>query len=158
MYKYLKGGYSILINKKYANKDNWHDLISLSVKEDQSQFIESNLLSIAESKFEKSWKPVGIYDGDTLIGFAMYGKLEYENRVWLDRFMIDYRSQNKGYGRASLDFLINSLIKEYNCNEIYLSIYEENSYAIKLYKSVGFNFNQEVDDNGEKVMVLKLND
>ncbi len=88
----------------------------------------------------------------------MYGKLEYENRVWLDRFMIDYRSQNKGYGRASLDFLINSLIKEYNCNEIYLSIYEENSYAIKLYKSVGFNFNQEVDDNGEKVMVLKLND
>lgn len=88
----------------------------------------------------------------------MYGKLEYENRVWLDRFMIDYRFQNKGYGRASLDYLINSLIKEYNCNEIYLSIYEENSHAIKLYKSVGFNFNQEVDDNGEKVMVLKLND
>jgi len=151
----LKGGHILILSIKDANIDNWRDLINLSVKKNQAKFIESNLLSIAESKFETSWKPVGIYNESTLIGFAMYGKLK-DNRVWLDRFMIDYRYQCRGYGKKSLDFLINHLFNIYTCNEIYLSIYEDNISAIDLYISVGFEFNGELDDNGEKVMVLVL--
>jgi diamine N-acetyltransferase len=143
------------LKKRYANKCNWIDLINLSVKNNQSNFIESNLYSIAESKFEEAWKTVGIYNDDILIGFSMYGKLE-DNRVWLDRFMIDHKFQGRGYGKLSLKFLIDSLYREYECEEIYLSIYEDNINAIELYKSYGFEFNGELDTKGEKVMVLDI--
>ncbi|HEL3620841.1 TPA: spermidine acetyltransferase, partial [Clostridioides difficile] len=46
---------------------------------------------------------------------------------------------------------------EYNCDELYLSIFEDNKMAIKLYKDFGFEFNGELDYGGEKVMVLKSN-
>jgi len=114
-----------------------------------------NLYSIAESKFEEAWKTVGIYNDDILIGFSMYGKLE-DNRVWLDRFMIDLKFQGRGYGKLSLKFLIDSLYREYKCEEIYLSIYEDNINAIELYKSYGFEFNGELDSKGEKVMILDI--
>ncbi|WP_027701600.1 GNAT family N-acetyltransferase [Metaclostridioides mangenotii] len=143
------------LKKRSADKCNWIDLINLSVKNNQSDFIESNLYSIAESKFEEAWKTVGIYNDDILIGFSMYGKLE-DNRVWLDRFMIDHKFQGRGYGKLSLKFLIDSLYREYECEEIYLSIYEANINAIELYKSYGFEFNGELDTKGEKVMVLDI--
>ncbi len=143
------------LKKRSADKCNWIDLINLSVKNNQSNFIESNLYSIAESKFEEAWKTVGIYNDDILIGFSMYGKLE-DNRVWLDRFMIDHKFQGRGYGKLSLKFLIDSLYREYECEEIYLSIYEDNINAIELYKSYGFEFNGELDSKGEKVMILDI--
>lgn len=138
-----------------ANADNWLDLINLKVKDNQIDFIESNCLSIAESKFITQWMPCGIYMDKKLIGFSMYGLLD-DARVWLDRFMIDYNFQGQGYGKKSLIYLIEHIKKQYNCNEIYLSIFENNKLAINLYKSIGFSFNGEVDYNGEKVMVLDL--
>ncbi|MDU9052076.1 MAG: GNAT family N-acetyltransferase, partial [Clostridioides difficile] len=107
------------LNVRIADINNWHDLVSLSVDKSQLDYIESNALSIAESKFITAWVPVGIYDENSLIGFAMYGRLE-DDRVWLDRFMIDSKYQGKGYGKASLDFLVNHLKNEYNCDELYL--------------------------------------
>ena len=110
------------LNVRIADINNWHDLVSLSVDKSQLDYIESNALSIAESKFITAWVPVGIYDENSLIGFAMYGRLE-DDRVWLDRFMIDSKYQGKGYGKASLDFLVNHLKNEYNFDELYLSIF-----------------------------------
>ncbi|WP_342791982.1 GNAT family N-acetyltransferase, partial [Clostridioides difficile] len=101
------------LNVRIADINNWRDLVSLSVDKSQLDYIESNALSIAESKFITAWVPVGIYDENSLIGFAMYGRLE-DDRVWLDRFMIDSKYQGKGYGKASLDFLVNHLKNEYN--------------------------------------------
>ena len=71
--------------------------------------------------------------------------------------MIDSKYQGKGYGKASLDFLVNHLKNKYNCDELYLSIFENNKMAIKLYKDFGFEFNGELDYGGEKVMGLKSN-
>ncbi|HBG4971261.1 TPA: GNAT family N-acetyltransferase [Clostridioides difficile] len=144
------------LNVRIADINNWRDLVGLSVDKSQLDYIESNALSIAESKFITAWVPVGIYDENSLIGFAMYGRLE-DDRVWLDRFMIDSKYQGKGYGKASLDFLVNHLKNKYNCDELYLSIFEDNKMAIKLYKDFGFEFNGELDYGGEKVMVLKSN-
>lgn len=96
------------LNVRIADINNWRDLVNLSVDKSQLDYIESNALSIAESKFITAWIPVGIYDENSLIGFAMYGRLE-DDRVWLDRFMIDSKYQGRGYGKESLDFLVNHL-------------------------------------------------
>lgn len=142
-------------NFKDINKSNWKEVIKLKVKESQKDFIENNAVSIAESKYIKNWILKGIYLKEELIGFAMYGYFQDEKRLWLDRFMIDYKFQGKGYGKKALEELIDYILNEFNSIELYLSIFEENELALKVYKSIGFEFNGELDTGGELVMVLK---
>ncbi len=70
--------------------------------------------------------------------------------------MIDHKYQKKGYGKTSLQLLINTMLKEYKCNKIYLSTFKDNIRAIKLYEKFGFESNGEFDENGELIMVLKV--
>lgn len=138
--------------------DTLKDVCMLSVKDDQFSFIESNAYSIAESKFNDEWNTVGIYIDDILVGFSMYGYISSEKRVWLDRFMIDGRFQGMGYGRKAIKELINKIFKEFKCDEIYLSIFDDNLNALKLYLSLGFKANGELDYGGENIMVLTIKD
>ena len=73
------------------------------------------------------------------------------------RFLIDNRYQGKGYGKAALKLLITRLFCEYQCNTIYLSLYQQNKHAYHLYTSFGFQENGEKDVNGETVMCLQKN-
>ncbi|KEI98048.1 GNAT family N-acetyltransferase [Clostridium botulinum] len=135
---------------------NWRSIVALKVNENQQNFIEGNAYSLAEWKFAPDFHPKAIYDNNKLIGFAMYGYFEKKTRLWLDRFMIDYKYQNKGYGKSSLELLISVMINEYKCNKIYLSTFKDNIGAIKLYEKFGFEFNGEFDENGELIMVLNV--
>lgn len=142
-----------------VNEKNYNEIVSLHVAKGQESFIETTQECLEEAKELSIWRPVGIYDEDKLIGFAMYGLFEDEGtngRVWLDRFMIGHEHQGKGYSKNSLRLLINQLYKEYKYDEIFLSIYDDNATAIKIYENLGFRFNGELDINGEKVMVLKM--
>lgn len=143
---------------KEVTWDILKEVCMLSVKVDQVSFIESNAYSIAESKFNDEWNTVGIYIDDKLVGFAMYGYISSEKRVWLDRFMIDGRFQGKGYGRKAIKELINKIFNEFKCEEIYLSIFDDNLSALKLYLSLGFKANGEFDYGGENIMVLTMQD
>lgn len=133
-------------------------IAELKIEKEQESFIESTSQCLKEAGELSLWRPVGIYRGDTLIGFAMYGLWREEGingRVWLDRFLIDRRYQGCGYGKAALNLLIERITREYECREVYLSLYADNSAAIYLYEKTGFCFNGEIDEHGEKVMVLK---
>ena len=58
----------------------------------QEGFVESVAECLAEADRRRCWRPVGVYDGDALIGFAMYGFFwEYLpfGRLWLDRLLIE---------------------------------------------------------------------
>lgn len=63
--------------------------------------------------------------------------------------MIDEKYQRKGFGRRAMLKLIDKVSKEYGVNTIYLSIIEENETAYRLYKSIGFEYMNERDPNGE---------
>lgn len=139
-----------------VNKENFLAVTKLKLNDNQNDYIESNSYSIAESKYYTFWNTVALYDESLLVGFAMYGEIEEEDRIWLDRYMIDKSFQGKGYGKAFLNVLIQKLKEEYRCSEIYLSLYKNNEAAVNLYKSFGFEFNGELDTNGELVMVKKL--
>lgn len=141
---------------KKVTSENYKEVILVSVEENQRNFIESNKISLEESKKGEHWRPVAIYNDDIIIGFAMYGYFDCEKRVWLDRFMIDKNHQGNGYGKLALKLLINHIIAEYKCDEIYLSIFKDNINAQRLYEEFHFKFNGELDIGGEHIMVLKI--
>ncbi len=79
-----------------VTEKNWRSVSALNVAKDQQQFIESNAFSLAESLYEGNGTSVGLYDGETLVGYAMYGwYCEKRKSIWLDRFMIDQQYQGK---------------------------------------------------------------
>lgn len=141
------------------NDKNRDEAVQLQTGPGQEHFVEDVKQCLTEADSCNCWRPVGIYDGSLLVGFAMYGffrEYEPEGRVWLDRLLIDRHFQGRGYGTQALRILLARLYREYRCRRIYLSIIEENRTAAKLYERFGFHFNGERDLNDEKVMVLDL--
>ncbi|WP_400203496.1 GNAT family N-acetyltransferase [Candidatus Methanomassiliicoccus intestinalis] len=144
------------IEFKKVTEKNIEDILKLKVKDNQKTFIESVPECLKEAAEKSCWRPVGIYDEDILIGFAMYCFWKEDQHVWMDRFLIASEFQGKGYGSAVFPQLLKKIESEYQCSEIYLSVFKDNTAAINLYEKNGFRFNGEKDIKGEDVMVLNL--
>lgn len=131
----------------------------LHISPAQAGMVETVEECYAEAKALALWRPTAISMDGEMVGFTMYGLWKDEGesgRVWLDRFFIDERQQGKGYAKQILPVLLERIHSAYGCGELYLSVYPNNSVAIRLYEGLGFRFNGEVDSNGERVMVLVL--
>ena len=128
----------------------------LALLPEQAGFIESPTECLREADASDFWRPVGIYDGTELVGFAMYGYLPFlgEGQLWFDRLLIDKAFQGRGYDKAAIAALLERLRQEYPCRRVYLSVYGDNAAAIHLYQQAGFSFNGDYDTKGERVMVL----
>ncbi|MGI5977055.1 MAG: GNAT family N-acetyltransferase [Candidatus Limivicinus sp.] len=137
--------------------ENRTEAKKLSVTEDQKDFIEPVTECLREADEISDWETVCIYDGETVVGFAMYGYMSREPlpRLWFDRLLIDRHFQHRGYGRKAVEAILRRIEKEFPGRDIYISAYEDNNAAISLYRSFGFRMNGELDINGEKIMVLK---
>ena len=128
----------------------------LAVCPEQKDFIEPVTECMQEADALSDWEPVCIMDGDTPVGFSMYGymRMEKDPRLWFDRLLIDRRYQHRGYGRKTVEAMLKRMQTEFPGKDIYTSAYEDNLTAISLYRSFGFRINGERDINGERVMVL----
>ncbi|QDF66626.1 GNAT family N-acetyltransferase [Shewanella sp. SNU WT4] len=132
-------------------------LAQLSLAPEQAGFVESVDECLAEAQQDKRYVPAALSIDSQVIGFAMYGLFDedYGPRVWFDRYFIGAQFQGQGYGRAFASLMLDYLYDFYQCDNIYLSVYSHNHGAIKLYQSLGFELNGELDCNGEQVMVTK---
>lgn len=138
---------------------NYNEMKQLHIKDSQKGTVETVEECCKEAEQFALWRPTAIADGDQFIGFAMYGLWIDEGedgRVWLDRFFIDERYQGKGYAKPVLKLLIQKIVDEYAYDKLYLSVYEMNQVAIRIYESLGFKFNGELDINKELIMVLDI--
>lgn len=139
-----------------VTKKNIKEIAQLSVSNSQLGTVETVIECFNEAQECATWRPYAIgYNGE-YIGFTMYGEFTDPYQVWFDRFFIDEKYQGKGYGKAVISIILEKIVKEYSCKEIYLSVYPYNIPAINLYKYIGFIFTGELDENGEHIMVLKL--
>ena len=126
--------------------ENWKALIKLKVREDQAHFVASNLYSIAESQFgdefEGHWDlhPFGIYDGETPVGFLMYGyNFDHPtHQAFIQRLMVDDKYQGKGYGRFGMERILETFRADERIMAVGISYEPNNSAASKLYASLGF--------------------
>lgn len=129
-------------------------VLALSVRREQQGFIETTAQCLCEAQELPLWRPVGLWYGEDLVGFAMYGRWE-DGRVWLDRFLIDSRFQGRSLGSRALDALLEQIPREYGCKELYLSIFDGNRRAEGMYRARGFVPNGERDTGGEQVLVKR---
>lgn len=124
----------------------------IKLKPGQEKFIETVAECLKEARTIQEWQPVAIYSDEEIIGFAMYGSFGPNKDTWIDRIMIDEQYQGKGYGKIAMLKLIEIVSKEYGVNVIYLSIKEDNKKAYKLYKSIGFEYMKEKDQNNGELL------
>ena len=73
-----------------------------------------------------------------MVGFSAFGKNPEDDTIWIVIYMIDQKSQGKGYGKGALKVLIKFMKEKYSCSEIFLDVKEENVLATSLYVKAGF--------------------
>jgi diamine N-acetyltransferase len=147
-----------------VTKDNWQALIKLKVRDDQKHFVASNVYSIAQAQFgdeyEGHWDlhPFGIYEGDTPVGFLMYG-LNFEHpqqQAYIQRLMVDEKFQGQGYGKFGMEWMLELFRADERIKEVSISYEPENEGARKLYASLGFiETGRIVEEEVEAVLKLR---
>ena len=74
-----------------VTQENRLAVLGLRAGTGQEGFVETVSACLDEAAQRADWRPMAIYDGTAVVGFAMYGYFwEYPpaGRVWLDRLLI----------------------------------------------------------------------
>ena len=127
-----------MLEFRSIDSNNFRDVLALSIEESQMHFVATNAYSLAQAKAQPECVPMALYDGETLVGFLMYGMDVDDREYWLYRLMIDRRFQSRGYGRKALCQLLTRLQGDPAHRELYLSCNPENAWGRILYESMGF--------------------
>lgn len=123
---------------KKIDKSNYRECMELQVDESQKYFVADNARSLVEAAYEDGLYTLGIYDGDTMVGFILY---DYDDTYpgWsMSRFMISRQFQGKGYGKRAVREFLAYFKAKHNADRIYISVSLDNAVARKLYSDIGF--------------------
>lgn len=161
-----------MITLKEINSSNFYQVCMLRVGDEQRNFVADNAISLAEAYATRNEgnnaQPFAIYNDDVMVGFVMIGKGTVGNEnetqfikdnyvIW--RFMIDEHFQKMGYGRESLEAVV-EYIKTFPMGPaqfVWLSYEKDNDYARRFYKRFGFWETGE-KCGGELMAILRIGD
>lgn len=116
-----------MLEFRSVDRNNFRDILKLSVGEGQEHFVATNAYSLSQAKAQPECVPFAIYDGETLVGFCMYGMDVGDREYWIYRLMIDRAYQSRGYGREALSLLLERLQADCSHHMVYLSCNPENA-------------------------------
>ena len=156
--------------EKVTGRNVW-DILKLRVRDEQTNFVAGNDISIIEAYTAVTGVghafPFGIYEDQVPVGFLMVG---YDtDDYWEDapeiakgnytlwRLMIDKNYQGRGYGKEAVRLAL-SFIRTAPCGGAeccWLSYEPDNLAAKKLYGSFGFTETGDWDGE-EQIAVLRL--
>lgn len=160
-----------MLRLERVNGKNVWDILKLTVKENQKNFVADNDISIIEAYTAITANghafPFGIYENETPVGFLMIGfdiDDDWEDapsiakgnyNLW--RLMIDKAYQRRGFGKEAVQLALD-FIRSFPCGKAeycWLSYEPENEAARRLYRSFGFSETGETDGE-ELIAVLRL--
>ncbi|WP_113929045.1 GNAT family N-acetyltransferase [Bacillus sp. P14.5] len=136
------------------NAENWYDCCKLDLTEEQASYMESNAISIAQTKFEPSLKAYAIFYDERAAGFLMYNSVKEElEGYWIYRSMVDKAYQGKGIGKTATELMLDEMAKLPDADKVVVGYHPDNKGADALYKSLGFVDNG--DRFGREMAVVK---
>ena len=127
-----------MLNFREIDRNNFRDVLKLSVAESQKEYVADNAYSLAQAKAQPECVPLAVYDGDTLVGFAMYAMDVEDKEYWIYRLMVGQQFQSRGYGRKMLALVLDRIKQDPTHHMVYLSCNPDNVWGRALYESVGF--------------------
>jgi diamine N-acetyltransferase len=129
----------VVVELREITRENWRQCLSLTVRDDQRHFVASNAHSLVEASYEPGRLPLGVYHGDTMVGFVMYTQTPGpEPGFFILRVMVDAAQQGRGLGRAAVTEVLERLRRQPGCREVRISAVPANRLATELYESLGF--------------------
>lgn len=123
---------------------NYWDCMTLTVDASQANFVADNKQSLVEAAYEDGLYPLGIYQGETMVGFVLY---DYDDSFpgWsMSRFMIGKQFQGKGYGKQAAAAFCEYMRKNHQAEKLYLSVSLDNQIARSMYRELGFEEMEEI--------------
>ena len=130
-----------MIHLEAITEDNFLDAFRLQLVPGQERFVSHPIRSLAQAYvYREQCRPFGICEDDVMVGYVMviydYDVPEYD--IW--HMMIDGSQQNRGYGGAALDRVLDYIrTKPFGPSDrVTLTCHRDNLPALHLYKSRGF--------------------
>ena len=128
------------------DRSNYQACIELQVDQSQEYFVADNKRSLVEASFEEGLYTLGIYHGETMVGFLLYDYDETYPGWSLSRFMIGKQYQGRGYGKkAAVEFLDYFKKKYADVDKLYISVSVDNPIARNMYQKIGFQEIKEIE-------------
>lgn len=146
----------MMVELREITRDNLRAVLKLEVRPEQSTFVASNAISIAQAHFYpgEAWFAAIYADGEP-VGFVMLA-LEHGKPPWVWRFMVSGAHQGRGIGRDAMRLLIaQARALRPDDTDLFLSHVPGEGDAGPFYTGLGFTYTGEIDD-GERVMRLSL--
>lgn len=116
-------------------------------------FVVRQLFDISEEYFMVA------KEENNILGYVIGGINSSEKQGWILSLAVDPEARGKGLGKQLLEKLV-ALLKSKNIEQIALTVYPDNTSAIKIYKDLGFVGDLVLDNyflDNEKRVIMTLN-
>ena len=133
-----------------VTEDNWMDVASLSVKEEQKKYVAPAIGILARGYVYRDCNAkIYAFENDgVIVGTALVREFTDDPPGYdLQQFMIDEKYQKKGYGSQALQLILDELRKEGHYDHVELCVKKADAEAIRLYKKHGFADSGYVDED-----------
>lgn len=130
-----------MIHLVEVTEENWIQIASLSVAEEQKTFLAPAIGILARGYVYRNCnaRVFGIANEEQVVGVALVRDFLDEPMGYdLQQFMIDKRFQGKGYGTESLRQILELLRQEGKYNTVEVCVKKAAVAALRVYEKVGF--------------------
>ena len=141
--------------------DNYFQVLDLKISPEQeaAKFVAPVVRSLADAWYyreEGITYPKAIYAKEDLVGFIMYELDPEEQQVFVWRFLIDQAFQGRGYGRQTIEAVLEMAKQQTQMTKVVADYVDGNEPMKKILLGLGFEetgFNKEIN---EHIMVYQL--
>ena len=133
-----------------VTEDNWMDVASLSVKDNQKDYLAPAIGIIARGYVYRNCnaRVLVIETDEAIVGVALVREFTDEPLGYdLQQFMIDQRYQGQGHGSVALGLILDELRKEGHFDHVEVCVKKDDAEAIHLYEKHGFTDSGFVDED-----------
>lgn len=127
------------VTLREVTKENLRDIFALEVLPEQSSYVATNEMSIAQAYFDReiAWFRA-VYADETPVGFLMLSDDAKKQEYFLWRLMIDARYQKLGFAKRALELLFDYVRTRPGANEIKVSYVPGDAGPQGFYEKLGF--------------------
>lgn len=141
--------------------NNYFQVLELKISPEQeaAKFVAPVVRSLADAWFyreEGITYPKAVYADEDLVGFIMYELDTEEQQVFIWRFLIDQRYQGKGYGRQTIEAVVEMAKEQAQMTKVVADYVDGNEPMKKILLGLGFEETGFDPDINEHIMVYQL--